>query len=188
MCSAPRYSAAARLARLMLSPSALLIAIMSASSTRPFLMPCSSSPAPGSINARKESVMSQTAVSDWPMPTVSTSTTSKPAASHNSIASPAFDQGDRARQRRALAGAEFFGEFPDIGGRILRQGHGLVYNARAMQARGPRPSARRRGGGHLAFELSPHPDQRRPDQRADRHGGEDRGDRPLEERQYAAIG
>ena len=34
--------------------------------------------------------MSQTAVSDWPMPTVSTSTTSKPAASHNSIASRVF--------------------------------------------------------------------------------------------------
>src|SRR2546425_1789631 len=51
-----------------------------------------------------------------------------------------------------------------------------------------RPSARRRGGGGLAFELPPYPDQRRPDQRADRHGGEDRGDRPLEERQYAAIG
>ena len=71
----------------MLSPSALLIAIMSASSTRPFLMPCNSSPAPGSISARKKSVMSQTAVSDWPMPTVSTSTTSKPAASHSSMVS-----------------------------------------------------------------------------------------------------
>src|SRR5579863_5434751 len=54
MCRALRYSPAARLARLMLSPSALLIAIMSASSTRPFLMPCSSSPAPGSISARKK--------------------------------------------------------------------------------------------------------------------------------------
>ncbi|MGY3360425.1 hypothetical protein ACVWZK_007088 [Bradyrhizobium sp. GM0.4] len=50
-------------------------------------MPCNSSPPPGSIKARKKSVMSQTAVSDWPMPTVSTSTTSKPAASHSSIAS-----------------------------------------------------------------------------------------------------
>jgi len=53
-------------------------------------MPCNSSPAPGSIKARKKSVMSQTAVSDWPMPTVSTSTTSKPAASHSSIASRVF--------------------------------------------------------------------------------------------------
>ena len=34
--------------------------------------------------------MSQTAVSDCPMPTVSTSTTSKPAASHSSIASRVF--------------------------------------------------------------------------------------------------
>ena len=41
------------------------------------------------------------------------------------VAAPAFDQGDRARQRRAVARAEFFGEFPDIGGGILRQGHAL---------------------------------------------------------------
>ncbi len=41
------------LARARLSPSALLIAIMSASSTTPFFRPCSSSPAPGSISTRK---------------------------------------------------------------------------------------------------------------------------------------
>src|SRR6185295_1024608 len=53
------------------------------------------------------------------------------------IAAATFDQRDRPRQRRAVAGAEFFGEFPDIGGRILRQDHALVYNGRAVQARGP---------------------------------------------------
>ncbi len=54
------------------------------------MIPCNSSPPPGSISARKKSVMSQTAVSDWPMPTVSTSTTSKPAASHSNMASRVF--------------------------------------------------------------------------------------------------
>ncbi len=34
--------------------------------------------------------MSATVVSDWPMPTVSTITTSKPAASHNSMVSRVF--------------------------------------------------------------------------------------------------
>src|ERR1700692_4343567 len=222
ICSAPRYSAAARLARWILSPSALLTAIMSASSTRPFLMPCNSSPAPGSISARKKSVMSQTAVSDCPMPTVSTSTTSKEAASHKRpgggrgrdigtvggrkprhprlvaedratgaggggihrkdrdlvatfdqehpesvdgggfadpgragnadanrvaglcqqrlhqlarrglmIASPAFDQRDRPRQRRAVAGAEVFCQCVDVEGQIVRQVHALVYNGGA---------------------------------------------------------
>ena len=43
--------------------------------------------APASISTRKKSVMSATAVSDWPMPTVSTSTTSKPAASASSMVS-----------------------------------------------------------------------------------------------------
>ena len=50
-------------------------------------MPCNSSPAPGSISTRKKSVMSATTVSDCPMPTVSTSTTSKPAASQTSMVS-----------------------------------------------------------------------------------------------------
>src|SRR5262249_648954 len=87
MCSAARYSAAAALARATLSPSALLTAIISASSTTPFLRPCSSSPAPGSISTRKKSVMSATLISDWPMPTVSTRTTSNPAASPSSMVS-----------------------------------------------------------------------------------------------------
>ncbi len=69
------------------------------------------------------------------------------------IAAPAFDQRDRARQRRAVAGAEVFGEFLDIEGGILRQGHALVYNGRAVQARGPARSVQRgrRGGGRLAL-------------------------------------
>jgi hypothetical protein len=53
----------------------------------PFLMPCNSSPAPGSIRTRKKSVRSATAVSDWPTPIVSTRMTSNPAASHRSMAS-----------------------------------------------------------------------------------------------------
>ncbi len=57
-------------------PSALLTAITSASSSTPFLMPCSSSPVRASMSSRKKSTMSATAVSDWPTPTVSTSTTS----------------------------------------------------------------------------------------------------------------
>ena len=58
------------------SPSALLIAITSASSSTPFLIPCRLSPVRASISTRNESTMSATAVSDWPTPTVSTNTTS----------------------------------------------------------------------------------------------------------------
>jgi len=67
---------AAILARAILSPSALVTAIMSASSTTPFFSACNSSPAPGSASTRKKSVMSATAISDWPTPMVSTSTIS----------------------------------------------------------------------------------------------------------------
>ena len=81
------YSAAASSARARLSPSALLTAIMSAISSKPFLMPCSSSPAPGSISTRKKSTMPATATSDWPTPTVSTRMTSKPAASQSAMVS-----------------------------------------------------------------------------------------------------
>src|ERR1700694_1636153 len=102
MWSAARYSAAAAVARLRLSPSALLTAIMSASSTTPFLRPCRSSPAPAIVSSRKKSVKSATAVSDWPTPTVSTSTTPKPAASQISMAS------------RVLAATP--ARLPDVGG------------------------------------------------------------------------
>ncbi len=53
----------------------------------PRLMPCSSSPPPGATSSRNRSTMSATATSDWPTPMVSTMTTSKPNASHSSIAS-----------------------------------------------------------------------------------------------------
>ena len=69
------------------SPSALLTTTRSASSMIPRLMPCSSSPPPGAISSTKQSTIAATATSDWPTPTVSTSTTSKPAASQSSIAS-----------------------------------------------------------------------------------------------------
>ena len=58
----------------------------------PRLTPCSSSPPPGAISSTKMSVISATIVSDWPTPTVSTSTTSAPQASTSRIAS---------RERRA---------------------------------------------------------------------------------------
>src|SRR5215469_3751427 len=75
MCSAAPNCEAASLARETLSPSVLLTAIRSASSTTPFLSACSSSPAPGIASTKKKSVMSATAISDCPTPTVSTSTT-----------------------------------------------------------------------------------------------------------------
>ncbi len=86
-CSALAYSTRARSAFRLLSPSALLITMPSIISMMPRLMPCNSSPAPASISSRKKSVIERTAVSDWPTPTVSTSTFSKPAASHNSMVS-----------------------------------------------------------------------------------------------------
>ena len=53
----------------------------------PRLIPWSSSPAPGAAIRQKQSTMSATATSDCPTPTVSTTMTSKPAASHSSAAS-----------------------------------------------------------------------------------------------------
>mmetsp|Transcript_5907 Transcript_5907/g.14563 ORF Transcript_5907/g.14563 Transcript_5907/m.14563 type:complete len:320 (+) Transcript_5907:251-1210(+) len=72
------------------SRSALLMTMRSASSMTPFLMACRSSPALGSCSSTYRSVMPATAVSLWPTPTVSTMTTSNPAASHSSIASRVF--------------------------------------------------------------------------------------------------
>ena len=96
------------------SPSALFTTTRSAISTIPRLMPCSSSPPPGAMRSRKVSTMSATAVSDWPTPTVSTMTTSKPAASQTSMAS---------RVRRATP-PRFppMGGRPNEGGRIPREG------------------------------------------------------------------
>ena len=68
-------------------PSALLTVTTSASSSTPFLIPCSESPVRASISTRNVSVRLATVVSDWPTPTVSTSTTSYPAASTMTIAS-----------------------------------------------------------------------------------------------------
>ena len=53
----------------------------------PRLTPCNSSPPPGAIKRTNRSDISATMVSDWPTPTVSISTTSKPAASHSATAS-----------------------------------------------------------------------------------------------------
>ncbi len=61
---AKAYFDAASVARLRFSPSALVIAIMSATSSNPRLMPCSSSPAPASISNRRKSAMLATDASD----------------------------------------------------------------------------------------------------------------------------
>src|SRR3954452_21648839 len=53
----------------------------SAISRMPRLMPCSWSPVRAMVRNRNESTISATVISDWPTPTVSTRTTSYPAAS-----------------------------------------------------------------------------------------------------------
>ena len=73
---ASRHCCAARLAAARRSPSALWTSTPSASSITPRLMPCSSSPAAGDSSKRKKSTMPCTAISDCPVPIVSTSTTS----------------------------------------------------------------------------------------------------------------
>eukprot|EP01139_Manchomonas_bermudensis_P006552 Amastigsp_a177488_33.p2 type:complete len:230 gc:universal Amastigsp_a177488_33:381-1070(+) len=75
------------LAALARAPSALVTTTRSASSITPRLMPWSSSPPPGDASSINMSTMSETAYSDWPTPTVSTSTTENPAASHSAMAS-----------------------------------------------------------------------------------------------------
>src|SRR5690606_17066866 len=57
------------------------------SSRTPFLMPWSWSPVRAKVRNRKQSTISATVTSDWPTPTVSTSTTSNPAASMRIIVS-----------------------------------------------------------------------------------------------------
>ena len=76
---------AAALASTTCVPSALLTAMTSASSRTPFLIPCRLSPARASVSSRNVSTMSATCTSDWPTPTVSTNTTSNPAASTTMI-------------------------------------------------------------------------------------------------------
>ena len=89
ICRADSYIWRAMATLVWLSPSSLLMTIRSAISIRPFLMPCKSSPPPAICSEIKQSTMPATSVSDCPTPTVSTITTSKPAASHSSINSRA---------------------------------------------------------------------------------------------------
>ena len=56
---------------------------MSACSMTPRFTPCNSSPDPGSVRSIRKSTMSETIVSAWPEPTVSTKIVSYPAASHS---------------------------------------------------------------------------------------------------------
>jgi hypothetical protein len=67
-CRACWYSIRARFAAGSSSPSALLTTRASASSSTPFLMPCSSSPAPGWSSTRKKSTIEATVASDCPTP------------------------------------------------------------------------------------------------------------------------
>ena len=89
-CSTCSSSARVASARERLSPSAFVTSSESARSMMPFLMPCSSSPAPAIVMTRKKSTIERTVVSLCPTPTVSTSTTSKPAASHSRMLSRVF--------------------------------------------------------------------------------------------------
>ena len=57
----------------------------SASSSTPFLIPCRLSPARASVSSRNVSTIAATVTSDCPTPTVSTNTTSNPAASTMTI-------------------------------------------------------------------------------------------------------
>mmetsp|Transcript_62003 Transcript_62003/g.195999 ORF Transcript_62003/g.195999 Transcript_62003/m.195999 type:complete len:267 (+) Transcript_62003:577-1377(+) len=81
------YSAAARPAAPLSSPSALFTTIKSANSTIPLLTPCRPSPPAGGSTSSMQSTTSITAVSDCPTPTVSTRTHSCPAASQRRAAS-----------------------------------------------------------------------------------------------------
>ena len=65
-CMAVSYCCRAIFARSMLSPSALLTVMASASSRTPFLIPWSSSPAPAIMSTRKKSTMEATATSELP--------------------------------------------------------------------------------------------------------------------------
>ena len=71
---APASSRAAVRASPSRSPSALFTAITSAISRMPFLMPCSWSPVRARVRNRNVSTIPATVISDWPTPTVSTST------------------------------------------------------------------------------------------------------------------
>ena len=74
-------------ARSTFAPSHLLIAIPSAISMIPRLMPCNSSPVPVTCSSKKKSTIECAAVSDCPTPTVSTMMVSNPAASHSTMVS-----------------------------------------------------------------------------------------------------
>jgi len=50
------------------------------------------------------------------------------------VGTPALDERNGACKRGAAAGAEFLGEAFAVGS--LRRGHGMVYNAGVVQARG----------------------------------------------------
>ena len=68
------------------------------------------------------------------------------------VGAPALDQRDRARQRRAVAGAEFLGEGFGVGRGSLRRGHGLGLQRRRRAGEGlagsrPPRFRRRESGG-----------------------------------------
>ncbi len=116
--SAPTNWCFARAAALA-SMSALVMTMMSASSTIPFLIACKSSPALGSWSSTNASTMPATVVSDWPTPTVSTRMTSKPAASQTSIASRVFSATPPSEPRDGEGRMNEFGSWQSRSIRVL---------------------------------------------------------------------
>ena len=145
---ARRMSAQAWAAAVARSPSALVTTTRSASSMIPRLMPCRSSPPAGEASSTNRSVRSATATSLWPTPTVSTSTTSKPAASHSRSASrvrratPPSSPPDGEGRMKAVRVA---GEAPPCGS--CRRGSSRRCGGWWGRRPGPRPGGRRRSGG-----------------------------------------
>ena len=103
----------------------------------PRLSPWSSSPPPGATSTRKRSTIAATFTSDCPTPTVSTRTTSKPAASQSRSAS-------RVRRCHAAEGAAGGGR-PDEGEGRARE---LLHARLVAEDRAAATRARRVDGQH----------------------------------------
>ena len=87
-CAAPGSTRPPTTRRSAPSRSALLTTKMSAISMMPALSACTSSPVPGTSVTIDTSAVRMMSTSSWPTPTVSMMTTSLPAASSTSAASP----------------------------------------------------------------------------------------------------
>ena len=92
--------------------SPLLIARMSAISSVPALIACTSSPRPGGQTTTRVSASAAMRVSDWPVPTVSTITRSKPAASKQSTAARVARDNPPSSPRAESERMKTFGSAP----------------------------------------------------------------------------